>query len=191
MAFVDLQVVERMLADLGLRAGDLAKPAFLDEVVEHLLEKADDAGRGDVRRLDDFGGLDDGLVGRIELQNGIILAHLVSCELIAVLGSGDDVILEVLGNQLEHLGVARHADRDVAVALGVLLRLLETLRGHDVPLELPDPHLHCRPDELCHKIAAVGPFDQHGVDLDDRGRSAGGFGVRQPGERGKQRRDAL
>src|SRR6185503_288683 len=70
---VDVQLVDRVAADLGHHVVDDLASTLLDDLLDHVLEEAEDRVRGDVHRLDVLGRLDHRRGLWIELQDGRVL----------------------------------------------------------------------------------------------------------------------
>ena len=62
-----------------------------------------------------------------------------------VLGPGDDVLLQIGGEELELLRESGDAHGDVTEALRILLSLSELFDGDHVELQLPHSHRHSGP----------------------------------------------
>ena len=76
------------------------------------------------------------------LRGGSSSSHL------GLLGAGDDLVLQGVGQVAEVVAVARHADDEAAVRFRVGLRRLERLAGDDVELDVVAVGAEVGPDEL-------------------------------------------
>ena len=76
----------------------------------------------------------------------IFYATLQSLHLL-VLGTGNEVVLQILGEFREVGAVACNADNEAAVLLGILLGVDEGLSVDDVELHVPQPQIHKGADE--------------------------------------------
>src|SRR5208282_34807 len=82
-----------------------------------------------------------------------------------VLGPRDDVVLQGTGQVAEVVAVARDADDEVAVPLGVRLRRSQGGRGDDVELDVMSPQSKIRTDQVPHLVESRIPFEQLGREL--------------------------
>ena len=84
-------------------------------------------------------------------------------------GSRNDVFLQFRMNEFEHLREPSDPHHKIAILLGVLLRLTQSLDGGHVPLELANPHSDRRLDQFRQCPDTRVAFHESGVNLDDRG----------------------